>query len=508
MTYFLSLLAILVALPCTPLAYAATGDTLPVPPVQAVIESPTDIAVGRTMILTASRSIVPAGFTGKTEYEWHVADQTAPISNVVDAVYTPEKPGRIMFTLTVRLVTNDAIISQSTVTKEVVAYRRKLVLVTDPTVSAQMTGFQRDAAEQAGTYLQILRLPDPVLMQQNYERTVAFFSQNSASLTDANAVILWMDGVTGLQAYMQAARANADWMAAVRKQSILVVSSTNLHTLARAANGPFSVLRPQRIVLIRPEALQPLLLAPSITDFLVISRERGLDYLVLDTTTVGVRPWNLLSWLVNYMLVQGVSSQTIVLLLMLSVIATILAFLKQVIGVITFGLFAPSIIALSMLALGWWVGLLFLVFIITTGYLTRAAMQRWHLLYIPKVAIILSVVSITLLLLLGIGAAFGIVLSRDSVFILLILSTLGESFLTAKTEQGLKGAILSVSQTIGSALLCVIIVQWPAFQALILAYPELILLTLPVNFFLGRWTGLRLVEYFRFQEVFRHLYEE
>jgi hypothetical protein len=42
----------------------------------------------------------------------------------------------------------------------------------------------------------------------------------------------------------------------------------------------------------------------------------------------------------------------------------------------------------------------------------------------------------------------------------------------------------------------------------VLAYPETILVTFPVNLFLGRWTGLRVVEYFRFREVFKHLQEE
>jgi hypothetical protein len=43
---------------------------------------------------------------------------------------------------------------------------------------------------------------------------------------------------------------------------------------------------------------------------------------------------------------------------------------------------------------------------------------------------------------------------------------------------------------------------------LFLAYPEIVLLAIVVNFGLGRWTGLRVVEYFRFREVFRHLQEE
>src|SRR5205085_10267947 len=129
--------------------------------------------------------------------------------------------------------------------------------------------------------------------------------------------------------------------------------------------------------------------------FLTQAEARGIDERIVDSKTAQVRPWNLLSVLVTYMLTHGVSSQAVVLLLLLPVIATILSFLKQVVGMTTFGLFAPSIIALSFLALGWWVGLLFLAFIVSTGYATRAVMRKWHILYIPKMAIILAVGSIT-----------------------------------------------------------------------------------------------------------------
>ena len=242
--------------------------------------------------------------------------------------------------------------------------------------------------------------------------------------------------------------------------------------------------------------------------FLKDIAQRDIDHVTIDAAAAAVRPWNLLSWLVNYMLTHGVSSQTVILLLVLPIIATILAFTKQVIGITTFGLFAPSIITLSFLVLGWWVGVLFLLFILATGYVTRMFMRRWRLLYIPKVAVILTVVSLTLLILIGIGVYFHIALSRDTVFVLLIMSTLAESFLNLKTEEGWYLALWEVGETIIVALLTVLFVQWAPFQSLLLAYPELILLTIVMNVFLGRWTGLRLVEYFRFREVFRHLQEE
>jgi len=77
-----------------------------------------------------------------------------------------------------------------------------------------------------------------------------------------------------------------------------------------------------------------------------------------------------------------------------------------------------------------------------------------------------------------------------------------------KSEEGWKAASFGIGETVLAALVCVFIVQWSFLQSLILAYPELILLTVGVNVFLGRWTGLRLVEYFRFREVFKHIQEE
>jgi hypothetical protein len=235
---------------------------------------------------------------------------------------------------------------------------------------------------------------------------------------------------------------------------------------------------------------------------------RAEEPLIMDVFAVHIPLWQLLSRLLTTMLALGVSSQTILLLLVLPIIATILSFLKQVVGMTTFGLFTPSIIALSFLVLGWPVGVLFLLFILMTGYATRALMRRLHILYIPKMAIILGVGSLTILFLVGIGTFFGVFLSYDTVFVLLIMSTLVESFLNVKSEEGLRSAVFGISQTIIAALLCVFIVQWPSFRSLIIAYPEIILFTPIINILLGRWTGLRVSEYFRFREVFRHLAQE
>lgn len=474
-------------------------------PLQAVISGPRDIGVGRTAVLSAGLSRMPEG---TVEYEWYVNDGKQIISRAVEAVYTPEKPGVISFRLVIRVRTGESDVTESSATYFVTAYERKIALIAGTDIEPDRLQRQAQTAAEAGIYLRVLQ-PDPSTVPlANESAFVELLSEQPDALAGADTIIIWTDGVAGLQAVMRVMQADPQLLAGVRNQTIVLVTDRSLQTLARVARGPYTVLRPQQILIAHREAISPLMSSPDIPAFLDEVADRDLDLLVLNASTAGVRPWNLLSTLVNAMLTRGISSDAVLLLLALPVIATILAFLKQIVGITTFGLYTPSIVALSFLTLGWPVGILFLCCILATGYGARSLMRRWRLLYIPKVAIILTVVSLTLLLLLGAAVFWGMTITRDTIFILLIMSTLSESFLNLKTEEGWNAAILGIFETVVASLLCVFLLQWPLLQSILLAYPELLLLTLPVNVFLGRWTGLRVLEYFRFREVFKHMQEE
>ncbi len=473
--------------------------------VQAIITGPEDIAVGRTIVLDGSLSSVEGELK---EFQWFLEGQEHPISETVEAVYTPEQAGVLVFRLTVTAVLRDGREVVSTAEHTVTVFSRKIVLIADATVSPEKLELHRQMAADEDVFLSVLSAapsPTPIGAQQ---ALTTLLSERSASLQGASAIVLWTDGITGLQALTGVLQEDGLLLAGVRNQSIVLLSERSLGTLGRIARGTFSALKPRQILLTRREALNPLFTTPTMDEYASVLAQRDIEFLRIDEESIGLRPWNLLSSLINLMLTKGVPGQTVILLLVLPVIAMILAFLKQIVGITTFGLYTPSIIALSFLALGWQIGVLFLCFIVATGYLTRTLMRRWRLLYIPKVAIILTVVSFTLLLLMGISAFFDVTFSRETIFILLIMSTLAESFLNLKTEQGWTSAILGIGETIMAALLCVFIVQWTLFQSMILAYPELLLLTVVIDVILGRWTGLRLVEYFRFREVFSHLQEE
>lgn len=480
-------------------------ETTEQPTFEAVIVGPTEVAVGRTIVLDASAS---RGINDDTEFRWYLGEGTSPISRSVEAVFTPDQTGVSVIRLEV-INTVDGEEQVSEAIRAITVFDRKIVLVADSTVPPEKLQVHLQAAANAGVFLRILQPAASAIPISEEESIFGLLNEEAAAFTGAESIVLWTEGVRGLQALMRAVETGGNQsFESIPNQSIILITDRGLSTLGRTAQGPFSIIKPDQIVVTRKEAINPLITADSVANLLSTLEQRDIDALVVDESTTGIRPWNILSSLVNYMLTHGVSSQTVTLLLMLPIIATFIAFLKQVVGITTFGLYTPSIVALSFLALGWEIGLLLLVFILVSGYATRSLMKRWRLLYTPKVAIILTVVSLTLLALLGLGAFYDITLSGDTIFVLLIMSTLSESFLVVKAEEGWKAALFGIGETVLAALLCVFIVQWPWLQSLVLAYPEFILMTVLINVFLGRWTGLRLVEYFRFREVFKHLQEE
>lgn len=486
-----------------PLSAAAQGevDAEALPEIRAVIGGPRDVAIGKTIVLDGSLS---SAEEKTVSYLWMLDGRI--VSRVAEAVLTLEKPGEYTIELTVR----DRIGKQAREAKaaqKMTVYLRKLVLIAGPDVPQEKVELHRESGRALGIFVDALPLRALAIPLGTEDALTKLIAENVGRLQGAEVVVLWAEGATAMNALLRALQGDPERLALLQAQNIVMITERGLQTLARVIRGPFSVLHPQRVILTRKEAINPLVEAESIDVFLADIEQRDIDSFVVDRSTFAVRPWNLLSTLTNYMITHGVSGDMIILLLMLPIILTLITFLKQIVGITTFGLYTPAVITLSLVALGWTIGLTLLSIILVAGYVTRALMARHHLLYIPKIAIILSVTSIVLLIVLALAATFGITLSPDAIFILLIMTTLSEEFMSVKAELGLRSAVFAVGETVFVASLCTFIVKWGALQSLILAYPELILLTFIVNLFLGRYAGLRITEMVRFREVFKYLEE-
>lgn len=213
--------------------------------------------------------------------------------------------------------------------------------------------------------------------------------------------------------------------------------------------------------------------------------------------------------LIHFFINQGVPLQTVALLLMLPIIATLVAFFRQVVGVKAFGIYTPSIFTFALLAFdpnGLKYGVAIFISILLVGMVTRYLLKSFRLLYLPRVAITLSVVALAILGILALGGSYQRTgLAAISIFPLLIMITLAEKFVATQIEKGTKTALLLAGETLLIAIVGYYLISWRDLVLTLLQYPWLILLTFVINFMLGRFAGLRITEYLRFRKVLERL---
>ncbi len=209
----------------------------------------------------------------------------------------------------------------------------------------------------------------------------------------------------------------------------------------------------------------------------------------------------------QYLISQGLSQEIIILLLMLPICATIIAIARQVIGIKGFGIYTPLIIAFAFLEIGIQYGLILFVFIILLSTLMRLSIKRFRLLYLPRMSIILTgVATFTLFFLVLNNYIHYSIPSFVSVFAILIMIALSEKFITAQIERGARESMVLSSETLLLAVICYFVASLSWLENIVLNFPLLVIaITILINIFIGKWTGLRISEYFRFREVTKRM---
>ncbi len=203
----------------------------------------------------------------------------------------------------------------------------------------------------------------------------------------------------------------------------------------------------------------------------------------------------------------GVPEHTLVLLLMLPVVATFITFAREVIGVRGFGIYITLIIAYAFVATQLQYGIVIFLVVVLAGTLMRHFLRKVRILYLPRMAIILTFVALAVFLMFLLGSYLNIEgLQMISIFPILIMTLVGERFVAAQIEKGPKTAIFMTFETLILAIISYFIIEWTWLQQILLQWPiTSFIVLLLINFGLGKWTGFRISEYFRFRELIDYL---
>ena len=187
--------------------------------------------------------------------------------------------------------------------------------------------------------------------------------------------------------------------------------------------------------------------------------------------------------LIGFFIQEGVPFETVILILMLPLIATFIALLRQTFGIKAFGIYTPLIITFAFLATnGIRYGIFIFVAVILSGMIMRFVLKPFRLLYLPRVAIMISVVAMAILIMLTLGCSLKRTgLAAVSIFPILIMITLVEKFIAVQIEKGNKVAFKLALETLVISIVCYYLASWETLIKLLAGYPWLILFTLPIN---------------------------
>jgi hypothetical protein len=198
----------------------------------------------------------------------------------------------------------------------------------------------------------------------------------------------------------------------------------------------------------------------------------------------------------------GIPVELLKVLLMIPLGTLVLVILRNVVGLNTFGTYLPVLIAVAarQIGLGW--GLLMFLLLILMVYSVRSLIRPMNLLHLPQMAILLTFSIIFMLTLAAIGVRLGnINLSSVSMFPIAILAITTERFSLMIEEEGAMTTFKIILQTAIAIAACFVVMNAIPFQILFLTFPELVLVVVFLDIWIGHWVGLRVSEFWRFRAV-------
>ena len=206
----------------------------------------------------------------------------------------------------------------------------------------------------------------------------------------------------------------------------------------------------------------------------------------------------------------------LIFLVTLPLVITIISFTKYVMGLKSFGIYVPVIITYMFYQFsridgetvstlqGLKYGLFMITIVFISSYMSYKVIQSLALHYYSKLAIVTTTVTIILLLVLLILDLIGRGgILRVDIFSLILIVSISERFTNMLASKQPRLALMLSLQTIFLGILCFFLISSEVIQTTFLGYPWLILLSFPINYIIGRFTGLRITEFFRFKDLIK-----
>ena len=198
----------------------------------------------------------------------------------------------------------------------------------------------------------------------------------------------------------------------------------------------------------------------------------------------------------------GLPLQTSYIFLLFPMCTLLITFLRNIVGVKTFGIFMPMLIAAASVYTGFWVGLLGFSAVLLLAFISHVILGKFNILKVPRLASIITITTIASLV--GIS---NVEISQDiefgllALFPVVIISFAADRIHQMTNESSWQELIQNSIGTLFTLFLCYLLFSSFLLQGLFALYPELLLTVLALQIFIGSWSGMRISEMIRFRRL-------
>lgn len=231
-----------------------------------------------------------------------------------------------------------------------------------------------------------------------------------------------------------------------------------------------------------------------------------LEKIISERQLAPINISNFIQYGVRHAVKNGVPVNTLVLLLLFPLVVAMIAAARHLIGLRGFGIFTPAVTAVAFLSTGLLIGLALFasILIIATG--ARMLIHKLKLQYLPRMSLLIWFMSLGILAALLSTPAWGNIkmVAAIGIFPILLMILLTETFISAQISHGLKTAVNMTLETLVLASVGYLIMNTEFTQSWVLTHPEVTIVGLAgINVAIGKFTGLRALEMWRFRDLLR-----
>ena len=215
-----------------------------------------------------------------------------------------------------------------------------------------------------------------------------------------------------------------------------------------------------------------------------------------------------ISKFVNNLSNKWFSTTNIYLILIIPFLLVWVSIFKHLIWLSTVWVLIPTTLTLLFIKL--WIlptALVIIAFLLVNLALSKV-ISRYKLHYTPKINLLTIVNIIVFIIILNILDARDLIqININDIMFIIFFILISEKLITVIVSKEFNEYKDSLVNTMLFSLLAYIFFSINIIITFILAYPEIIILLIPISFIIGKFTWLRVTEYFRFKEVIKSIEE-